>query len=154
MVDSKDLIGDQCYINKKNNGRPVKLNAALIKKVADFVRAGNYIEVACLASGLGKNTYYEYFKKANDPTVDDPIYKNFRDEVLKAESESIVDMNARMRLHENGSWKPLAFRMERRFGSKYGNKQEIEVSTNALSDLTAIIDKSKKALKKEDPESE
>jgi hypothetical protein len=152
-----DLIGDQCYINvKKKNGRPVKLNDELIEKICDLIRAGNYIEIACRASGLGKNTYYEYFKKSHDPTISDPIYKKFRDSVLKAEAESLVEMNSKMEGFEKGSWKPLAFRLERRFGNFYGKQQRIEVNNNPLDALTSIIEQSKAALKKknEDPKPE
>ncbi|HEX7468546.1 MAG TPA: hypothetical protein VF324_08195 [Methanobacterium sp.] len=56
-----------------------------------------------------------------------------------AEAESIMDMNDRMREHEKGSWKPLGFRMGKRFPKYYGKKQEIEVVGNPLADLTAVI---------------
>lgn len=155
-MSDTDLIGDQCYINVKKNGRPVKLNDELIERICDLIRAGNYIEIACRSVGLSKDTYYKYLKKGNDPTVQDPIYKNFTDAVLKAEAESLVEMNSKMEGFEKGSWKPLAFRLERRFGNFYGKQQRIEVNSNPLDALTSIIEQSKAALQKkdEDPEPE
>ena len=154
MTESKDLIPEgQCFIRPKL-GRPTKLTMELIERICDHIKKGNYIDVACAYENISKDTYFDWLKKGRASTVPDDLCRIFSDSIRSAEAESIMDMNARMMEHEKNSWKPLGFRMERRFGKYYGKKQEIEVVGNPLESLTAIIEKSKAALKKEDGDPE
>jgi hypothetical protein len=149
MTESKDLIPEgQCYIQPKL-GRPTKLTKELIDRICTHIKKGNYIDVSCAYENISKDTYFRWLKEGQISTDPDDLCRIFSDSIRSAEAESIMDMNARMMEHEKNSWKPLGFRMERRFGKYYGKKQEIEVNSNPLNALTAIIEKSKAALKKE-----
>jgi hypothetical protein len=153
MTESKDLIPKgQCYIQPKL-GRPTKLTKELIDRICTNIKNRNYIDVSCAYENISKDTYFRWLKEGQISTDPDDLCRIFSDSIRAAEAGSIMDMNARLRKHEDGSWRPLAWRLERRFNTKYGNKQEIEITNNPLQELSAIIEKSKAALKKKDEDS-
>lgn len=48
----------------KKRGRPTRLSGELIRRVAEVIRAGNYIETACAMLGISKTTYYKWLRDA------------------------------------------------------------------------------------------
>lgn len=157
MTESKDLIGDQCYIQSNRKvGRPTKLDESIIERICTHIREGNFLEVACAYEGIHKQSYYNWMKigsKSDDP---ESLEKIFFDSIKEAEAASIMDMNARMRKHENGSWRPLAWRMQTRYQDKYGKHETLEVVQNPLEGLNDILKKSVKNLetKEEEPKAD
>lgn len=139
---------------KPKIGRPQKISMELIERIADHIRKGNFIDVSCAFEGIHKDTYYRWLKEGANSTDPDDLKKIFSDTVSKAEAESIIDMNDDMAKHGANNWKPIAWRMERRFQNKYGKRQEIEVKGNPLEGLNNVIEESKKLLKKEDLDGE
>ena len=124
-----------------------KLNDDIIKEIADLIRKGNYIDVACASKGINKQSYLNWLKVGSRLPEDSArLEKKFSLAILQAEAESIILMNDNIREHARNTYKADAFRLERRFANKYGKKTEIEITTNPLESLTMIIDQSKKEL--------
>lgn len=118
------ILAVQTKQKKNKAGRPTKLNEAMKNKICSFIRNGNYVETAAAAAGINKSTLYDWLKKgANQKTG---IYKQFSDEVAQAVAESeIKDLGMIQEAAKNGNWQAAAWRLERRFNSKWGRKEKI-----------------------------
>lgn len=107
-------------------GRPTKLTEDLIEQIAKLVREGNYIETACAFCGINKDTYYRWAK--DGARAKSGIKKRFSDAIKKAVAES--EMNDLETIRLDPSWQSKAWRLERRFPDKWGNRQKVELSGN------------------------
>ena len=102
--------------------RPTKLTPELSERIADLIRAGNYLETATAVVGIGKRTLYDWLKRgAESNEVNDPdgIYREFSDLVLQARAEA--QTKAVMELLKGGQqWQRWAWWLERSFPKIWG----------------------------------
>lgn len=106
-------------------GRPTKINEEIITKIAGYIRAGNYIETASAVVGINKSTLYDWLKRgAREPGT---LFEQFSDAVKKAMAESEVsDLNVISKAAMEGVWQAAAWRLERKFPTKFGRKISVE----------------------------
>ena len=110
----------------ERRGRPTKLTKEIINEICQLLRAGSYIETACNFVGLHKDTYYRWAKEG--ARAKGGIKKIFSDSVKKAIAEAeIRDLEE---IRKNDSWQSKAWRLERRFPDRWGNRQKVELSGN------------------------
>ena len=68
---------------KRRVGRKTVFTEELADKIVGLIRIGNFIEVACLAAGIHKSTYYEW--KVKGAAGEEP-FATFLDNVKEAEA--------------------------------------------------------------------
>jgi len=110
----------------ERRGRPAKLTKEIIEQIATLVRAGNYIETACNFVGLSKDTYFRWAREG--ARAKSGLKRLFSDSIKSAVAESeIRDLEE---IRKNDSWQSKAWRLERRFPDRWGNRQKVELSGN------------------------
>jgi hypothetical protein len=129
-------------------GRRSLLTPELIDEIAEIVRKGNYIQVACACVGISKGTYHLWVKKGEEETArrasveDDEtpehhqIYVDFLNAVTRARAESEKRaVGLLMDYAEGGDAKSVQFFLERSYRQRWGTKrieQEVKVEVTEL----------------------
>lgn len=108
------------------------ITAEKIDRVVSYVRAGNYMETAAAASGIGKTALYEWLKrgrKERDRVAKDPKLRVRKSEALFVTfSEKMEEATAQAETRDvlliaqaaKEDWKAAAWRLERKYPGKYG----------------------------------
>ena len=119
----------------ERRGRPTKLTKELIEQIATLVRAGNYIETACNFVGLSKDTYFRWAKEG--ARAKSGLKRLFSDSIKSAVAESeIRDVEF---IRKNETWQSKAWRLERRFPDRWGNRQKVELAENIeINNVTGL----------------
>ena len=108
------------------SGRPTKYTTELGEQIVNLVRAGNYVETAANASGVSKNTIYDWMRKG---ARGDKRYTTFSDAINKAMAQSEMwDLAQIAKASAGGSWQASAWRLERKHPERYGRKDKHEHS--------------------------
>ena len=123
---------------KGSPGAPPKfLQPAIASKIVDFIRAGNFPDVAASAAGIHKATFNVWLKNGAElrRLVEEQGYSprgyendlvSFHVEVEKAISESeVVDVLTIGRAASK-DWKAAAFRLDRRHRSRWARENASE----------------------------
>jgi len=84
-------------------GRPSKFTAERQERILDAIRAGNYIEPAARAAGIGKSTFYEWVER----------YPDFSDAVKSAQAEAEIGRVAIVKQAGEEHWQAAAWWLER-----------------------------------------
>lgn len=104
---------------KKKVGPKSKLTPELHKEFVDLIKAGNYIETACVTVGINKSTYYRWLKKADQSNRYDR-YKKFQADVEQAmaiaEARDIIIIS----IAAEHDWKAAVWLLEHRFTDNWG----------------------------------
>lgn len=113
---------------KGKNGRPTSLTPQIFRTVIKYIRNGSYVETAAAATGIHKDTFYEWLKRgAADLKAgnEGSIYVRFSDAILKAQAKA--EMDALNRIAKAGAinWQADAWRLERKFPQRYGRMVRI-----------------------------
>lgn len=130
----------------RSPGRPCLLTPELQDQIVKYLHAGAYIETACAAAGIHKDTLYDWLKKGAAARADgrDDKFSTFSDAVEKAMAEAeLADINRigaaavgrPARFDKNGkqiqseiqpNWMAAAWRLERKFPQRYGRRVAME----------------------------
>lgn len=112
---------------KNLGGRPTKLNDALIVKICDAIRGGNYIEVAAAYAGINKDTLYRWLKMGAR-SKRQTIHRRFSDAVEKALADSEVRDVLLIANAAKTQWQAAAWRLERKNFKRWGRKDRVELT--------------------------
>ena len=116
------------------------LSEELIDAVAELIRKGNYIDRACAAAGISKEVYRAWLKQggkinrqANHRGISieemadgDPILimrARFARAILRASAQAEDKDVARIDRHADDDWRAAAWRLERRFPKRWGQRK-------------------------------
>jgi len=128
-------------------GSTPKLTEKLIKKIARSIRQGAYVETAAAVCCISKDTFYRWLRQAE---TDHPngLFKKLSYAVTRAMAEcEIRDLKVIDKAAQSGKWKAAAWRLERRFPSRWGRVTRVRydrvpdiiVNTQAaLQELTEV----------------
>lgn len=104
-------------------GRPTKLTAALRKKMALLVRAGNTVEVAAQACGISERTFYNWMEQGEAAKTG--AYHDFYVAVEEAratfEATHVATIAAAA---QRGSWQAAAWLLTHRHPERWGTATE------------------------------
>lgn len=100
----------------KKLGQPTKYTPARIRTVIQYIRAGNYVETAALAAGIGVSTLHEW--RAKHPDFAEAIQSA---RAIAEQRNVLLIQNA-----ASESWQAAAWWLERSFPQKYGRHDRIE----------------------------
>lgn len=119
--------------NENKMGRPTKLTPALQDEIVEYLKAGNYIETACAVVGVGRSTYYDWIKRANEATRQNK-YTRFRDAVNKAQAWAEARLVAIISRQAEKSWTAAAWLLERRHTEKWDKNKNEPTKTDKKED--------------------
>src|SRR5689334_15558633 len=109
----------------KKPARRTKLTPEIQERIANFLRAGNYIETAVACANLHKDTFYEWCKKGREGI--EP-FASFVAAVDKAVAESEARDVALISKAATDNWQAAAWRLERKMPLKWGRRERHELS--------------------------
>jgi transposase len=123
-------------------GRPSKLTAENAQRIADLVRVGNYLETAAAAANVHRVTLHRWLRRGQEE--ESGLYREFLESVEKAQAEAESrDVALIAKAARDGNWQAAAWRLERRFPRKYGQRVQFLVQEElqrALQRLEAGLD--------------
>lgn len=116
-------------------GRPTKLTKELIEEIAQYLRAGNYIETTAALVGIHRDSIYEWLKRGN-AEIDrvsksnrsrirkkEEIFVEFTDTVKKAQAQSEAMLVGLIGQAAQKNWTAAAWRLERKYPDKWGRTE-------------------------------
>lgn len=119
-------------------GRRPKLTPALQKRLVDALVAGNYIETACVYSGVGISTYYKWIEDSNKPNARKDLIE-FREAVERARAEAEVRNVVVINEIAKTNYQAAAWWLERSFPKRWGRQQSVELTGSGAS-LNVTVD--------------
>jgi hypothetical protein len=93
-------------------GRPTKFTPERQEQILRGIRAGNYVETAALAAGIGTSTFYEWVER----------FPDFAEAVQKARAEAETRYVAVIENAATTSWQAAAWWLERSAPSRWGRR--------------------------------
>ena len=124
-----------------SKGRPSKLTPKVEKEFVDLVKSGNYIETACVMVGIGRSTYYDWIKKAND-SIESNRYTKFRDNVRKAQAWAEARDIFIISRHAENNWRAAAWLLERKYPQRWGRRKpqkKRQISDKPITPVTSPV---------------
>lgn len=118
----KDIITTQTEIEAKGKGRPTKLTPERAEKIISLIRAGNYRNVASVASGVAIETFCSWMRKGKK--AKSGIYYQFMQAIQKAESES--EARNVIAIQKDDSWQAKMTFLERKWPERWGRRDRTE----------------------------
>lgn len=109
--------------------RKTKLTPELQNRLIEYLKAGNYIEPACAAVGISKETFYRWTRTKHD----------FNDAVLKAQSEAEMRNVVLIQNAAKDTWQAAAWYLERKHYDRWGRKDKIEANVTVKSFVDELI---------------
>lgn len=106
-------------------GRPTDLTPKLQRKIVAMVRDGVSPEVAAVAAGLHRSTYYDW--RARGRTEGSGPYSDFSDAVESAIAQCEARAARIVARAFPDSWQAAMTLMERRFPDRWGRRERIDI---------------------------
>jgi hypothetical protein len=91
----------------------MKYKPELVEQLIKYIKAGNYVQTACDAVGISKETFYTWRKEKPD----------FSDAIKKAESEAIIRNVITIQNAAKRKWQAAAWFLERKDYERWGKKE-------------------------------
>jgi len=116
-------------------GRPTKLTTELMNEIAQYLRAGNYIETTAALVGIHRDSVYEWLKRGNAEIERvsksnrakirkrEAIFVEFTDTVKKAQAQSEAMLVGLIGQAAQKNWTAAAWRLERKYPDKWGRTE-------------------------------
>ncbi len=116
-------------------GRPTKLTSELTEEIAQYLRAGNYIETTAALVGINRDSIYEWLKRGaaeqerlkKNPRARlrkrEELYVEFSDTVKKAQAQSEAMLVGLIGKAAQKNWTAAAWRLERKYPDKWGRTE-------------------------------
>lgn len=105
--------------------RPTKLTAELRERVVRAIRAGNHVEPACRSAGISASSYYRWLERGREEQ--DGIYREFREQVERAEADAEVHAVAVIRKAMPDDWRAALAYLERRHPARWRRHARLEL---------------------------
>jgi len=118
-----------------NTEKFVKLE--IQNKIVQYILLGSYVETAATASGISKETFYEWLrrgakaKRMKEIPENEMQYVRFSDAVDHAVGQSEQrDLYRIEKAAETGDWRAAAWKLERRAPTRWGPKAAMKLETD------------------------
>jgi len=110
---------------KSKGGRPSKLTKEIQQSVYNYILAGSYAEIAAVATGISKQTYYKWMQRGRQRKGRQ--YIEFLEAIEEALALSEVSRLARItRLADAGNLQADTFVLERMYPDRWGRKDRLK----------------------------
>lgn len=114
-----------------------------VQVIADNVRDGQGLRVACALAGVGESTFREYYRKGADG---DPEWEWMFQEVFRAAAEFEQEaIDAIRTAGTGGTWQAYAWLLERKYPDRYGRRMKttLQAEKTEKHEFTLIMGDSK-----------
>lgn len=111
-------------------GRPTKLNEQTQAVLVDAIRKGNYIDNAAAMAGITESSYYLWIERgeADIEAGKTTTYSEFSEAIKRAKAEGEqIDLDHIADAAGKGNWQAAAWRLERRFPTKWGKQDKLQL---------------------------
>ena len=121
-------------------GRPSKLTKETTDRLTRALALGAGIEEACIWAKIGRTSFYRWLEigEHHDAEERDSQHRGFYLQIKRILAEAeIYSLQVIARAESEGNWRAAAWRLERRFPTKWGSRRfqiESEVNTNVTID--------------------
>lgn len=134
---------------KKGNrvGRPTKLTPEIQERIVDLLKAGNYVETACAIVGIGRTTYYDWMKKADESSRANK-YTRFQDAVRQAEAWAEARNVAILSKLAEKHWQASAWWLERKHPERWSRDRKVSVPEKEETNRIEITPEEKEIMKR------
>lgn len=128
---------------KRRKAKPTSISKHKIEKIANLVRAGNYVKPSVLACGANYNTFLSYMKKGKKGIRP---YDEYYEIIEQAKGE--FETNAVSKITEsgnNGNVGAFMWQLPRMFPQRWGavQRQEVKVDNSQTIEIVRYSDKNK-----------
>lgn len=106
-------------------GRPPKISPDLIRRIADTVRKGNYLDTAARLHGVSRVSFHEWMKRGHAQKRG--LYRDFLNAMEQAQAEADTIDHEFIRNASGKDWKAAAEHLRLRNQGRYG-RSRVEVS--------------------------
>ena len=129
----------------KKRGRPSKLTKTVAAKIVEYLEVGNYQETAARAAGISRSTFHRWMKRGADAKSrgKDSRYRDFRDNVKKAEAVAEVAAVKCVIDASETKWQAAMTFLERKFPERWSRGERVEHSgtiEQPTIDLSVLTD--------------
>ncbi len=104
--------------------RPTKLTDEVHRRIVAAIRAGNYAEPAARSAGVSPATFYRWMERGQKQKSG--IYRDFHDDVRRAEADAEVEAVARLRKAMPENWRAVTTYLERRYPDRWRRRESHE----------------------------
>jgi hypothetical protein len=111
---------DRCAAHLGRTGRHTLLTPSVADQLVTMLRAGNYLEVACRAVGVHRNTLAEWLRRGRVARVGDEDYAQLVERVDQALAEGEVRNVAHIAATARDNWQAAAWLLERGYPERWG----------------------------------
>jgi transposase len=120
-------------------GRPTKLDAQIVSRIVDLVRAGNFLETAAATCGIHRATLYRWLERGEAQRMGP--YRDFYVALTTAQAESEARDLLIITRAASEDWRASAWRLERRYPRRYGPQVAITLRQELDSLLGTLRDR-------------
>lgn len=114
-----------------------KITEALIDEIVKYIRIGCYIETAIVLAGINKDTFYKWCRQGHEEKRG--LKRLFLERVTKALAEAeLRDIAYIDKAIQNGVWQAAAWRLERKFPTRWGKRDHLEIEHIVTPDGGAL----------------
>lgn len=107
-----------------------KLNEQTQAVLVEAIRKGNYIDNAAAMAGIAESSYYHWIERG-DADIEAgkvTIYSEFSEAIKRAKAEGEqIDLDLIADAAGKGNWQAAAWRLERRFPTKWGKQDKLQL---------------------------
>jgi len=128
-------------------GRPRSLTREVQALILELLKAGNFLDTACLAAGTTRHCFYHWRRRwmAGDPDAQE--YGEFFNNIKKAIAVGEVTLVAKV-TRAGPNWQAAAWMLERRHYRRWGKKDVVVVKGARKKDLSDLSDEELDDIKK------
>lgn len=107
-----------------------KLTPRTVAAVLQNIANGGYIEAACVAAGICKQTYYNWLERAEEDP--ESCYAEFAEMLERARAQAEIDNISIIKGAAATNWQAAAWLLERTQPDKYGQRNRTTVDGSML----------------------
>lgn len=122
-------------------GRPTKLTPELRAAIVEAVEQGNYPEVAAMAHGLARDTYYGWMERGRKG---EQPFSDFSDALTHARAtaeKTAIDIVRIGFAHNDKGAERAQWYLERTSPDRWGRRDKVVVENTVREELTAAVEK-------------
>lgn len=104
-------------------GRRPKFTQVTIDNLCKFVRAGNYMKIACLCAGISEPAFYSWKRAAESAKHPNSLQRYFLQSLARAEAEAEAMRVQQLLVHGQDDYRAALAYLERRHPERWAEKK-------------------------------